>query len=95
MKFQMDFRGVSGVYQIVSRRFSVPLNQILFRRYSEHKSPIVSFERDIRDCCVCRMLCVSCMCVCVCVCVYVCVACLRCMHVYGECIGYDGRVLPL
>ena len=41
MKFQMDFRGVSGVYQIVFRMFSVPLNQILFRRYSEHKSPIV------------------------------------------------------
>ena len=41
MKFQMDFRGVSGVYRIVFRRFSVPLNQILFRRYSEHKSPIV------------------------------------------------------
>ena len=29
MKFQMDIRAVSGVYQIVFRRFSVPLNQIL------------------------------------------------------------------
>ena len=48
MKFQMDFGGVSGVYQIVFGRFSVPLNQILFGRYSEHKSPIVyqTFRRQ-------------------------------------------------
>ena len=32
---------VSGGLQIIFRRFSVPLNQILFRMYSEHKSPIV------------------------------------------------------
>ena len=40
MKFQLDFR-VSGGSQIIFRRFLVPLNQILFRMYSEHKSPIV------------------------------------------------------
>ena len=53
--FQGDFQGnfrwisvaVSGGSQIVFRRFSVPLNQIVipFRRYSEHKSPIVRLER--------------------------------------------------
>ena len=36
VKFQMDFRTVSGSSPIIFR-FSVPLNQILFRMYSEHK----------------------------------------------------------
>ena len=45
------FRGISdeisdgflSSYQIVFRRFSIPLNQILFRMYSEHKNPIVIY----------------------------------------------------
>ena len=48
MKFQMDFRAVSGGSQIIFRRFSVPLNQILFRTYSEHKSPLVQHGGPLR-----------------------------------------------
>jgi len=42
--FQMDFRVVLGGSQIIIKRFSVPLNQILLRMYSEHKCPLVHME---------------------------------------------------
>ena len=45
MKFQMDFRAVfRGFSDYVSR----PLNQILFRTYSEHKSPLVQHGGPLR-----------------------------------------------
>jgi len=40
--FQSSFRGFSDIF----RRFSVLLNQILLRMYSEHKSPIVQVNKD-------------------------------------------------
>ena len=40
MKFQMDFRAVSGGSHIFFRKFSVPLN-LLYGMHLKHKSPIV------------------------------------------------------